>query len=509
MTKNKKEKSFYHRLFILFIILILPVFFIKEYRLIKAKKDTQVLPAEDFCQTHLQPQEDKSFTFIVLTQNNIDSIEQNFHSIHQQHYQRYHIIYIDQGSTDGTLDSIKSFMKQQEHLITLIECKKDYEVFQKYHEVVHNCLDAEVIIHLYGSDWLAHDDVLSSLNQSYTNPDVWLTYGQYLDYSSYKKGLYNPQPKRVRYKKRIQRAPWVVAPFKTYYASLFKKMLIEPGYFLSIESDNALLFPLAEMGKAHVRFIPDVLYIHNEKIPMGKRKHKLAFMAGKIAKSALTKNSQNLADLMIFSENHPDQLKTCLESSNTYLQGIHRIYVIYDCNEKSFAGYERLKQQFPHVNFIRPAYYARSDFKDSVLNVLLENSSSYVILTTDQVSLKQNISLSVCVEAMRKTRAYGFYFHLGKGEEETRGVGIVPDGVYMWNIRKNEGPWGEPDSLKMGLYRRLDLEKDLKNLSFSSTQSLISAWTCAYDSYRVGLSFEEPKIDLSLPQLSLRGSKNL
>lgn len=110
MKRNKSEKSFYHRLFILFIILILPVFFIKEYRLIKGKKDTKVLHAEDFCQTHLDPQEDKSFTFIVLTKNNVDSIEQNFQSIMQQHYSRFRVVYIDHGSTDGTVKTLQSLM---------------------------------------------------------------------------------------------------------------------------------------------------------------------------------------------------------------------------------------------------------------------------------------------------------------------------------------------------------------------------------------------------------------
>ncbi|MCB1081001.1 MAG: glycosyltransferase family 2 protein, partial [Chlamydiia bacterium] len=343
MKRNKTEKSFYHRLFILFIILILPVFFIKEYRLIKGKKDTKVLHAEDFCQTHLDPQEDKSFTFIVLTKNNVDSIEQNFQSIIQQHYSHFRVVYIDQGSTDGTVATLQSLI--QDHPMTVIPCEKDYEVYQKYHEVVNRCKDQEVIIHLYGTDWLAHDDVLSYLNRSYANPDVWLTYGQYLEYSSYKKGIYDPQPKKVLSKKRIQRAPWVVAPFKTFYASLFKNVDLQRGHFLSVESDAALLVPIAELGKAHVRFIPDVLYIHNEKAPKEKRGHKLAFMGRKLAQSALLKKPLSLADLVIFSENQPEKLHSSLKSSTTHLCGIEQIDVIYDSTQENFAGYETLESQ--------------------------------------------------------------------------------------------------------------------------------------------------------------------
>ncbi|NGX50533.1 MAG: hypothetical protein K1060chlam2_00379 [Chlamydiae bacterium] len=489
MKRNKIEKSIYHRLFILFIILILPVFFIKEYRLIRAKKDTKVLSAEAFCLEHLQPYEDKSFTFIVLTQNNVDSVEQNFHSIIKQEYLNYQIVYIDQGSTDGTQNNLKRLISKQSRSITLIECEKNHELYQKYYEVVQSSPDSEVIIHLYGSDWLAHDDVLSSLNTSYSNPNVWLTYGQYLDYSSYKKGIYNPRPKQILHKKRSQRAPWVVAPFKTYYASLFKKMKIEPPTFLSIKNDNALLRPIVELGRAHVRFIPDVLTIHRDIAPNKKRGHRVALMAGKVAQLALTQKNQKITDLMILSRGTPERLKSCLESSLIHLHGIHRINVLYDCDEESFSGYERLKEQFSDVNFIRPVICADAGFKSAFLSVLLENSSPYLILTTDEVSLKESVPLSACVEAMRKTRAYGFYLHLGRGVDEALEAGVTSQGIFMWNIRQNEGPFGEPDVLKMGLYRRLDLEKDLRELSFSSAESLITAWNRSTHSYRIGLSF--------------------
>ncbi|QVL57860.1 MAG: glycosyltransferase family 2 protein [Simkaniaceae bacterium] len=490
MKRNAREKSLANRLFILFIILLLPTFFIREYRIIKSKKETRILPADNYTHIKLDPIEVKVFTFIVLTHDDESTIERNYDSISTQKYDQYNVIYIDKGSTDGTVELLKRKIGSNKEA-QVIECSEDHEAYKKYYEVVSKCPDNQVIVHLYGADWLAHEDVLSLLAQSYSHPDVWLSYGQYLDYWNYQKGLNDPKPKKALCKKRVQRAPWVVAPLKTYYAGLFKKLHIEAGFFLSIEDENALLNPMAELGKAHVRFIPDVLFIHNEKREGDRGGRRLAFMTEKLKGPIEKTFSESIVDLMIFSENSPENLKECLESCKSYLRGIDTIHVIYDCTEATYSSYEKLKKAFQHVHFIRPLDYGETMFKQAVTQALWgnEHGSPYVILSTDQVRIQAPIQLSSCVGAMRKTGAYGFYLHLGKGNENR-----FMKGVYSWNIRQGEGPFQQPDALQMGLYRRLDLEKDLRELTFNSTNDLINAWADHAPTYRVGLSFEEAKV---------------
>lgn len=492
MKRNNREKSLTHRIFILFIILLLPTFFIREYRIIKSKKETKILPADNFTHIKLDPVEDKSFTFIVLTHDDVETIERNYESITSQKYERFNIVYIDQGSRDGTPELLKKKIGSNGE-VQVIECFEEHEAYEKYYETVLNCPDNQVIIHLYGNDWLAHKDVLSLLSQSYAHPDVWLTYGQYLDYWNYQKGLNDPKPKKNLCKKRVQRAPWVVAPLKTFYAGLFKKLHVEAGFFLSIEDENALLSPMAELAKAHVRFIPDVLFIHNEKRDINREGRRLAFMAEKLKTPVEKTFSESIVDLMVFSENSPKDLKECLKSCQNFLRGIESIYVIYECTESTYLSYEELKKYFPKVHFIRPIEYGESTFKQAVTQALWGSGhgSPYVILSTDQVRIHAPILLSSCVGAMRKTGAYGFYLHLGKGEEDR-----FVKGVYSWNIRKGEGPFQSPDALQMGLYRRLDLERDLRELSFNSTYDLINTWADHAPNYRVGLSFEEARVSI-------------
>lgn len=490
MKRNGREKSLANRLFILFIILLLPTFFIREYRIIKSKKDTRILPTDDFSHIKLDPVEDKSFTFIVLTQNDVQTIERNYESISTQKCDRFNIIYIDQGSNDGTVDLLRKKVGSKDG-VQIIECEEGHEAYETYYQMVLKCPDDRVIVHLYGSDWLMHEDVLSLLSQSYSHPDVWLSYGQYLDYLNYQKGVIDPKPKRNLCKKRVQRAPWVVAPLKTYYAGLFKKLHVEAGFFLSIEDENALLNPMAELGKAHVRFIPDILFIHNEKREADRGGRRLAFMAEKFKSPVEHSFSESIVDLIIFSENTPENLEECLNSTHHYLKGIDSIQVIYSCSEESYISYENLKQIYPNIRFIRSIEYGNANFKQLVTQALWESghASPYVLLSTDQIRIHAPILLSSCIGAMRRTGAYGFYLHLGKENERRFGKG-----VYSWNIRQGEGSFERPDSLKMGLYRRLDLERDLQELKFDSIEDLINVWADHAPNHRVGLSFEEPKV---------------
>ena len=501
MKGNKRGKSLAHRLFILFIILLLPTFFVREYRLIKSKKETRIIPAEDFAFAEIEPDEDKSFTFIILTHNNIDSIDQNIDSILMQKYSNFRVVYIDHQSSDGTTVQIQKAVKRNNRNVSLIECEYDHQVYERYYNLVSHSKDDEIIIHLYGNDWLAHEDVLTRLNQNYTNPDVWLTYGQYIDYVNLEKGIHDPKPKKTLYKKRVQRAPWVVAPLKTYYAGLFKKLHIETGFFISIKDENALLIPMAELAKAHVRFIPDVLYVHNEK-PKGNRKNRrVSFMADHVKAAMEQAHKGALVDLVLLSEDSPTQLDACLASCEKNLNGIATIHVIYQCTEKNFNCYEMMKQVHSGVQFTRSSGYGEVHLKKAILQSLWRNaeSSPYVLLSTDQVEVSEAIPLPVCIAAMQKTHAYGFYFHLSREDRE-----IPQEGIYSWNIRRGVGSFKNPDALQMGLYRRLDLEKDIKKLSFSSVHGLIRAWADEIDCYRVGLSFEESRVSTTSVEMLTR-----
>jgi len=132
---------------------------------------------------------------------------------------------------------------------------------------VSQCGDEEVVMHLDGNDWLAHDLVLQKLNNAYNCQGVWLTYGGYLEYSPNKQkaGLQAFQ-EQLSSERRASSLPWFRSPFKTYYAKLFKQLDLNEIYqedeVLS-DSSWGFMLPMVKMAGRHIHYIPEILYIHN------------------------------------------------------------------------------------------------------------------------------------------------------------------------------------------------------------------------------------------------------
>ncbi|MEM7174523.1 MAG: glycosyltransferase family A protein [Chlamydiota bacterium] len=512
MKNRKKKKNFFHRLFILFIILLLPTFLIREYKIILAKKDYRILPTREFKEIEISSNKSKSFVFIVLTHNASACIEDNFRSILSQNYPYYRVVYLDRGSTDGTVEQLQQLVAEEKRgkEVLMISEKKESQFFKAYYQLIHDCRDEDVIIHLYGTDWLAHNEVLQCLNQTYSNPGVWLSYGQYLDYPDYKEGRYRPTPQKTVYRKKVQRAPWMKAYLKTFYAGLFKKIEFKKvecsNYFLSIKSERDLLFPLVEMGKAHVQFIPDVLYIHHEEIKKKNKQWRVSLFPSKaqnnigIAEKLMGTTGgigRGQVDIILFSRGNLKQLQCCLRALCRHMSGVHEIQVIDTSLEATEGRYGKLQQEFPAVVFLSVHCLPVVNFKQLVLRLLVgENSTApYVLFATDQAIVREAVNLETCILAMQKTGAYGFYLNFNYPPLKS----AIGNGVYSWMIGGGDYKDSLPHPLEMGLYRKVDLEHSFKEMPFIDCASLVELWTKKLPKKRMALSFNQVKIFIIRP----------
>jgi hypothetical protein len=121
------------------------------------------------------------------------------------------------------------------------------------------CEPQEIVVVLGGDDWLAHEWVLSRLNQYYANPDLWMTYGQYREYPSYDVGL----TKALDPKLEVRQQPFFASPLQSFYADLFQQ--IAPGDLgYPAAAELAYMIPMLEMAGPHAAFISDILYIANK-----------------------------------------------------------------------------------------------------------------------------------------------------------------------------------------------------------------------------------------------------
>ncbi|MBI2743410.1 MAG: glycosyltransferase family 2 protein [Chlamydiales bacterium] len=224
--------------------------------------------------------EEKPFVIVIPSYKNSSFCEKNLRSVFEQKYKNYRVIYIDDCSPDDTFAKAKDLVEKsgQQERFTLIRNEKNRGALSNFYHAIHTCRDNEIIVALDGDDFLAHDEVLVKLNRIYSKGDVWMTYGNYLDYPTYKQSVVSCKkiPDKVVKQNSFRKAPWVSSHLRTFYAGLFKQIkyddLLYQGNFYPMAGDLAMMFPLLEMSGRHAQFVSDILYLYNRTNPLNDHK---------------------------------------------------------------------------------------------------------------------------------------------------------------------------------------------------------------------------------------------
>jgi glycosyltransferase involved in cell wall biosynthesis len=219
---------------------------------------------------------EKAFVIVVPSYNNTSYCEQNILSILHQQYENYRVIFIDDASKDDTFDKVKALVDRssKKDKVTLIKNAKNQGSLKNLYNAIHSCKDQEIIVRVDGDDQLAQPFVLKKLNKVYADSNIWMTYGNYLDYPTYKQKpqLCQKFPKSVLRTHRFRQYKWVTSHLHTFYAGLFKKIspehLSKDGEFLPVAGDVAIILPMLEMAANHFQFIEDILYLYNRTNPL-------------------------------------------------------------------------------------------------------------------------------------------------------------------------------------------------------------------------------------------------
>lgn len=224
--------------------------------------------------------EKKSFVVLVPSYNNSRWCTKNLRSILTQEYPNFRVVYIDDASNDGTYEQVSDLLAQEDsaHRVTLIHNEQRRGVLSNLYHAIRQCHDEEIIVTVDGDDFLAHEGVLKKLNSVYADHDVWMTYGSFLDYPSYRQSVVKtaPVPKQVIASQSYRKYEWVSSHLRTFYAKLFKQIKSEDlklqGEFLPMAGDLAFMFPMLEMSGRHARYLPDILYLYNRANPLNEHK---------------------------------------------------------------------------------------------------------------------------------------------------------------------------------------------------------------------------------------------
>ncbi len=468
--------------------------------------------------------ENKEFVIIIPSYNNEEWYEKNLYSVINQDYDNYRVIYIDDASKDDTYDKVNGYLQKhdEKNRVTLIHNEKNVGALANLYKAIHGCKDNEIIVTVDGDDWLAHEYVLTKLNESYANPNVWLTYGQYRDYPSYDQGLCRSYHTKSLIKKGgFRNHSWEASHLRTFYSALFKKIKIEDffyeGQFLPMSWDLAFMIPMMEMAYDNIQFIKNYLYIYNRTNPIsdGNKNREFQIKCDQYVRSLKkyeridtlfekTNIKSNKADLVIFSFDRPMQLYACIESINKYISGLGNISVIYRIsNVKYEDGYNEVKKSFPEVNYVKQNEKPLDDFKPLLIQETFSSKNNHILFCVDDDIVKDYINLSKCIEALENTNAYGFYLKLGTHvdycytmDSRQRIPRMYPvfDDVYAWQFRDGEYDWKYPNTVDMTLYRKSDIEKNLRKLIYVNPNSFEGNWASKANYNKIGLCFSQSKI---------------
>ena len=241
----------------------------KEHRRIDAAVNAAVL---DFGFSPAAfPLHNRSFVIFISGFNNGAFVEKTLRSVFSQVYDNYRVIYIDDASTDGSFEVARDLISQspQAARAAFVHNEQRIGFLANLIRAASVCQDQEILVILNGEDWLAHEWVLSRLNQYYADPDLWLTYGQYREFPTFRIGSVRNYLESEG--AQLRAAPFAASHLKTFYAGLFKHIpesdLLYQGAFLPQATDLAIMLPMIEMAFSHFHFIPEILYIANRRAP--------------------------------------------------------------------------------------------------------------------------------------------------------------------------------------------------------------------------------------------------
>jgi len=465
--------------------------------------------------------EKKSFTIVLVAHNAVSWCEQALRSVFEQDYERYRVVFVDDGSVDGTLEKAQQFIvnNKQDYRVIAIRNDSPLGPIGSLYRAAEHCQDSEILIPLAGQDWFVHDGVLSRLNQIFQNPDVWVAFGQSIDYPTYRTQSAPFFDVRAIERSGFQSLTDFSCPALAFYASIFKSISL-PDLFVDgrfSQLSQSYVIKLLEQSGGRTRSLDEPFVFANVSFhqrPLQMLSNESAVLQSRPPYRPLAHfpssslQEKGGVDLVIFSFDRPMQLFSALESIRHYLSGYQTLTVLYRVSDNRFdAAYNVVKSAFPHVRYIKQSENPRKDFKPLLVRAIFDSPSQYIVFGVDDMIIKDFVDLNFCRQMLEKTGVYGFYLQFGRHIQQSyvfqrsQAVPVsVPlnNGVFAWDFRKGESDWGFPNNLDMTLYRKSDLKKWLTELKYKHPNSLEFNWAQHPPANTIGLYFERSK-SVNLP----------
>jgi len=200
-------------------------------------------------------------------------------SIILQNVQDYECYFIDDMSTDKTVNIIEEMTEKDSRFKVIKNTEKKYALQNIYEAIRNSGNDPEdIIVTLDGDDFFATKNVLTKLTQVYNDYKCLMTYGSYIEYPSMQKGTFCRQiPESIIKNNHYRESSWLSSHLRTFKRTLWNEIDVsdlkdDNGKFYRMTWDMAFMFPMLEMAGPLAIHIPDILYVYNRENPINDDK---------------------------------------------------------------------------------------------------------------------------------------------------------------------------------------------------------------------------------------------
>ncbi len=235
--------------------------------------------------------ESKLLRFIIIVPcHNVEFLEECLQSIDRQKYKNFICVVIDDCSQQIYSLGTKNILSK-DNFELIINSRREYALMSRdiaINECVkkHNLSDEDIIVHLDGDDWFAHENSLLRIAEAYAD-DTLVTYGGALRLQDGKfmepfmHALSNQEiearwgakvgpkyPDEVIARRDYRNYPWGACHCRTFKYKLYKQInkshfLDEDGNPFRYATDMAVFLPILEMAGSKIKYINEIIYIYN------------------------------------------------------------------------------------------------------------------------------------------------------------------------------------------------------------------------------------------------------
>lgn len=220
---------------------------------------------------------------VIITMYNSPVVEQLAESIQEQTYQNFEVILIDDCSDN--VEEIHKHFTDPRILITSNEQNmgKAYNLVNVVPDTIE---DEDVIMFIDGDDWLYDDDALEIIAGHFSDPNIMVMYGSYIDHPSYT----SPSTQNTTYPDEVhemnayRRDVWRASHPKCIRGKVWNQIPNEMFEDITFGDDLVMMFEAMErVQQDQIVANPETVYVYNdsaEHIPVDTSLEQVIRMAG-------------------------------------------------------------------------------------------------------------------------------------------------------------------------------------------------------------------------------------